>query len=82
MVKKTPAYKNRLRALELERSGGVTNKKKNQKQMDKYAISCFGLENSFLIGYLLVLTKKNKIGYLLVNFACGPEFSDLMTNVD
>ncbi|KAL3741441.1 hypothetical protein ACJRO7_016996 [Eucalyptus globulus] len=35
MVKKTPAYKNRLRALELERSGGVTNKKKNQKQMDK-----------------------------------------------
>ncbi|XP_010267762.1 PREDICTED: chaperone protein dnaJ 50 [Nelumbo nucifera] len=35
MVKKTPAYKNRLRALELERSGGVINKKKGQKQMDK-----------------------------------------------
>uniref|UniRef100_A0A1D1XYY4 DnaJ subfamily C member 25 n=1 Tax=Anthurium amnicola TaxID=1678845 RepID=A0A1D1XYY4_9ARAE len=35
MVKKTPAYKNRLRALELERSGGVTNKKKARKQMDK-----------------------------------------------
>ncbi|KAF9683431.1 hypothetical protein SADUNF_Sadunf04G0012900 [Salix dunnii] len=35
MVKKTPAYKNRLRALELERSGGVTNKKKSNKQMDK-----------------------------------------------
>ncbi|KAI4374071.1 hypothetical protein MLD38_012114 [Melastoma candidum] len=36
MVRKTPAYKNRLRALELERSGGTTNKKKNQKQqMDK-----------------------------------------------
>ncbi|XP_039114122.1 dnaJ protein ERDJ7 [Dioscorea cayenensis subsp. rotundata] len=35
MVKKTPAYKNRLRALELERSGGVVNKKKNNKQMDK-----------------------------------------------
>ncbi|CAO2842605.1 unnamed protein product [Amaranthus hypochondriacus] len=34
MVKKTPAYKNKLRALELERSGGVTNKKKNNK-MDK-----------------------------------------------
>ncbi|KAL5578946.1 hypothetical protein UlMin_011388 [Ulmus minor] len=35
MVKKTPAYKNRLRALELERSGGSTNKKKSNKQMDK-----------------------------------------------
>ncbi|XP_061376525.1 chaperone protein dnaJ 50 [Gastrolobium bilobum] len=35
MVKKTPAYKNRLKALELERSGGITNKKKNQKNMDK-----------------------------------------------
>ncbi|XP_074270034.1 chaperone protein dnaJ 50 [Silene latifolia] len=31
MVKKTPAYKNKLRALELERSGGVTNRKKNNK---------------------------------------------------
>lgn len=37
MVKRTPAYKNRLRALELERSGGTMGKKKNQKQMDKYA---------------------------------------------
>ncbi|KAL6332262.1 hypothetical protein AAG906_001977 [Vitis piasezkii] len=35
MVKKTPAYKNRLRALELERTGGATNKKKSHKQMDK-----------------------------------------------
>ncbi|PON39437.1 Terminal organelle assembly protein [Parasponia andersonii] len=35
MVKKTPAYKNRLLALELERSGGTTNKKKSNKQMDK-----------------------------------------------
>ncbi|XP_068644381.1 dnaJ protein ERDJ7 [Aristolochia californica] len=35
MVKKTPAYKNRLRALELERTGGVTNKKKGNKQIDK-----------------------------------------------
>ncbi|KAF8410689.1 hypothetical protein HHK36_003222 [Tetracentron sinense] len=35
MVKKTPAYKNRLRALELERSGGLTNKKKGHKHMDK-----------------------------------------------
>ncbi|KAJ0080640.1 hypothetical protein Patl1_11057 [Pistacia atlantica] len=34
-VKKTPAYRNRLRALELERSGGITNKKKGNKQMDK-----------------------------------------------
>ncbi|XP_052180414.1 dnaJ protein ERDJ7 isoform X2 [Diospyros lotus] len=35
MVKKTPAYKNRLQALELERSGGMTKKKKSQKQMNK-----------------------------------------------
>ncbi|XP_058092617.1 dnaJ protein ERDJ7 [Magnolia sinica] len=35
MVKKTPAYKNRLRALELERSGGMSIKKKGNKQMDK-----------------------------------------------
>ncbi|XP_023519031.1 dnaJ protein ERDJ7-like isoform X1 [Cucurbita pepo subsp. pepo] len=35
MVKKTPAYKNRLRALEFERSGGATNKKKGHKQLDK-----------------------------------------------
>ncbi|KAK3035087.1 hypothetical protein RJ639_032589 [Escallonia herrerae] len=35
MVKKTPAYKNKLRALQLERTGGVTNKKKTHKQMDK-----------------------------------------------
>ncbi|KAK9092126.1 hypothetical protein Syun_027037 [Stephania yunnanensis] len=35
MVKKTPAYKNKLKALELERKGGVGNKKKSQKQSDK-----------------------------------------------
>lgn len=35
MVKKTPAYKNKLRALELQRSGGVANRKKGNKQMDK-----------------------------------------------
>ncbi|XP_062087521.1 chaperone protein dnaJ 50 [Humulus lupulus] len=35
MVKKTPAYKNRLKALELERNGGTINKKKSNKQMDK-----------------------------------------------
>ncbi|KAL5724490.1 DnaJ protein erdj7 [Ranunculus cassubicifolius] len=31
-VKKTPAYKNKLRALELERGGGVANKRKGHKQ--------------------------------------------------
>ncbi|ERM97492.1 hypothetical protein AMTRI_Chr02g259900 [Amborella trichopoda] len=35
MVKRTPAYKNRLRALELERSGGITNKKKASKHINK-----------------------------------------------
>ncbi|KAG8385701.1 hypothetical protein BUALT_Bualt03G0072500 [Buddleja alternifolia] len=35
MVKKTPAYKNKLKALELERTGGVTNKKKGNKQTNK-----------------------------------------------
>ena len=59
MVKKTPAYKNRLRALELERSGGTTNKKKNNKQMDKYGYclffnelifsNCFLLPNDYMI---------------------------------
>lgn len=37
MVKKTPAYKNKLKALELERTGGTTNKKKgNKQQINKY----------------------------------------------
>ncbi|KAG0567374.1 hypothetical protein M758_7G147800 [Ceratodon purpureus] len=31
MVKQTPAYKNKLKALELERSGGVTSKKKTPR---------------------------------------------------
>lgn len=35
-VKRTPAYKNKLKALELERTGGVTNKKKGSKQIDQY----------------------------------------------
>eukprot|EP00252_Welwitschia_mirabilis_P004241 TRINITY_DN14516_c0_g1_i1.p1 TRINITY_DN14516_c0_g1~~TRINITY_DN14516_c0_g1_i1.p1 ORF type:complete len:300 (-),score=43.74 TRINITY_DN14516_c0_g1_i1:216-1115(-) len=35
MVKKTPAYKNRLKALEIERRGGTTNKKKASKQKQK-----------------------------------------------
>lgn len=44
MVKKTPAYKNRLRALELERSGGTANRKKGNKQMDKYEFDLFFTE--------------------------------------
>ncbi|KAL1560132.1 DnaJ protein erdj7 [Salvia divinorum] len=36
MVKKTPAYKNKLKAKEFERTGGVTNKNKGNKQMNKY----------------------------------------------
>lgn len=35
-VKQTPAYKNRLKALEFERTGGISSKKKGHKQMDKY----------------------------------------------
>ncbi|PKA54922.1 Chaperone protein dnaJ 15 [Apostasia shenzhenica] len=35
MIKKTPAYKNRLRALQLERTGQIVNKKKGSRQMDK-----------------------------------------------
>ena len=37
-VKRTPAYKNRLKALELERTGGVSSKKKGPKQIDQYAV--------------------------------------------
>ncbi|KAM1883944.1 hypothetical protein ACFX13_005244 [Malus domestica] len=44
MVKKTPAYKNRLRALELERSGGTTNKKKSNRQMNKKVEEDLGSE--------------------------------------
>ncbi|KAH9325773.1 hypothetical protein KI387_005951, partial [Taxus chinensis] len=34
-VKKTPAYKNKLKALELERKGGMENKRKGLKQKNK-----------------------------------------------
>jgi DnaJ family protein C protein 25 len=34
-VKQTPAYRNRLKALEFERTGGISSKKKGHKQMDK-----------------------------------------------
>lgn len=36
MVKKTPAYKNKLKAMELERTGGATSRKKSNKQTNKY----------------------------------------------
>lgn len=32
-VKQTPAYKNRLKALEFERTGGIASKKKGHKQV-------------------------------------------------
>ncbi|WVZ22376.1 hypothetical protein V8G54_000920 [Vigna mungo] len=35
MVKKTPAYKNKLRASKLERNEGIKNMKKSQKNTDK-----------------------------------------------
>lgn len=35
MVKKTPAYKNKLKALEFERNGGMANKRKGPKQKNK-----------------------------------------------
>lgn len=44
MVKKTPAYKNKLRALELERSGGVANRRKGHKQINKTAEEDLGKE--------------------------------------
>uniref|UniRef100_A0A453DN61 Subtilisin-like protease n=3 Tax=Aegilops tauschii subsp. strangulata TaxID=200361 RepID=A0A453DN61_AEGTS len=34
-VKQTPAYRNRLKALEFERTGGISSKKKGNKPMDK-----------------------------------------------
>ncbi|TVU20765.1 hypothetical protein EJB05_30361 [Eragrostis curvula] len=34
-VKQTPAYRNRLKALEFERTGGIASKKKGHKQVDK-----------------------------------------------
>ena len=35
MVKQTPAYKNKLRALELERNAGAKNKKKGLKTKNR-----------------------------------------------
>ena len=36
MVKRTPAYKNKLKALELERTGAMSSKKKGGYKIDKY----------------------------------------------
>lgn len=49
MVKKTPAYRNKLKALEFERSGGVTNKKKNSRQMNKYVLSLYWIESATIL---------------------------------
>ena len=38
MVKRTPAYKNKLKALELERTGTMSSKKKGGSKIDKYEI--------------------------------------------
>jgi hypothetical protein len=64
MVKKTPAYKNRLRAMELERSGGTTNKKKSNKQINKYELIKSFFDSSIRFhrchyGY-------DKVGYVLM----------------
>ncbi|KAG6394053.1 hypothetical protein SASPL_144631 [Salvia splendens] len=44
MVKKTPAYKNKLKAMELERNGKITNKRKGNKQMNKQMVEDFSKE--------------------------------------
>lgn len=49
MVKKTPAYKNRLKAMELERTGGVTNRKKGgNKHINKYDLPLMNATLFFL----------------------------------
>ncbi|KAK0577927.1 hypothetical protein LWI29_002448 [Acer saccharum] len=81
MVKKTPAYRNRLKALEFERSGGVTNKKKSNKQMIKKPdedlskeldLQIKGAEKPSiweLIGVRLILLRTYHI--LLASYCCG-----------
>jgi len=69
MVKKTPAYKNKLRALELERNGGITNKKRSQKNMVKYAIILILYESVFVSSFAKLFRKyefRNIIFLLLV----------------
>ena len=48
MVKRTPAFKNKLKALELERTGGMTIRKKSNKQINKYEISSIFITIIFL----------------------------------
>ncbi|PHU26590.1 Chaperone protein dnaJ 50 [Capsicum chinense] len=81
MVKKTPAYKNKLRALELQRSGGVANRKKGNKQMDKKVEEELGKELNLdirgtekpsvweLIGVRLILLPYT-LGKLLLWYGC------------
>jgi len=52
MVKQTPAYKNKLKALELERNGGFTSKKKAPR-------------NRRLVGFLLLYVVSNFVMVLL-----------------
>lgn len=63
MVKKTPAYKNKLRALELERSGGTTNKKKTNKQMNKYEL---------VKSFLKVIISFHRCDFLLLMICLTP----------
>lgn len=81
MVKKTPAYKNKLRALELQRTGGVTNRKKGNKQMDKKVEEELGKELNLdikgtekpsvweLIGVRIILLPYT-LGKLLLWYGC------------
>lgn len=62
MVKKTPAYKNKLRALELEHNKEATRKKKGSKQIIKYWFSI----SLSLILVLEKLVDKNCINYLII----------------
>lgn len=43
MVKQTPAYKNKLKALELQKNGAVSNKKKGQKYRSRLVLGGFHL---------------------------------------
>lgn len=66
MVKKTPAYKNRLRALELERRGGTTTKKKGNKQMDKYELILIFHDKKILHHYVIHMS--GQVGCLFLLF--------------
>lgn len=62
MVKRTPAYKNKLKALELERTGALSSKKKGGYKLDKYETITFIF---FIIFYFL--GKLQKSPYLLAS---------------